>query len=405
MKDDRAELQAVVSEADRAAYAEGFADARAKPEFIRYGAAVFLVSFLYSHAALLAVVFAHEGHSLHAIGLLLSLYAFPVLLMSFLIGAIAGRIGVVMVTRLSICFLIVGFASLYFTVDNFYGALASRMVQGLGQGLFLGSIMSYAQSRLSPRRFVYLLGIFSSMAPMAQAFAPPFGAMILGTLGARPMFLIATIPALVGLALTFTVRTLPPAPQTHGLDFAKAWRRDRIAPLSAAFINGIMLGFVVAYLATVLEAKALPLAAFFIASTAAMFASRVLAMRRMEGVDRHLLVGTGFVLQAASFACIALAGGSWLVVLAGLLFGMGYSVIYPLLSAWMSDGLEPSERVGPQGLLNTIFSLGLFAMPYPLTYLIAAVGYNATLLCLAGLAVVAAFALAAVALRHPQAGN
>lgn len=405
MKNDRSDGPDSASEADRRAYAEGFVDARAKPEFIRFGMAVFLVSFLYSHAALLAVVFAHEGHDLHAIGLLLSLFAFPVLLMSFLIGAIAGRVGVVVTTRLAICLLAIGFASLYFTVDNFYAALASRMVQGLGQGLFLGSIMSYAQSRLSPRQFVYLLGIFSSMAPMAQAFAPPFGALVLGSLGPRPMFIIATIPALVGLALTFTVRSLPPATNTEGLDFGKALRRDRIAPLGAAFVNGTMFGFVMSYLSTVLEAKALPLAAFFIASTAAMFASRVLAMRRMEAVDRHLLVGAGFVLQAASFAGIALAAGSWLVVLAGMLFGMGYSVVYPLLSAWMSEGLAPNERVGPQGLLNTVFGLGLFAMPYPQTYLIAAMGYNATLLSLAGLAIVCAVALAAVALRRPQTGN
>jgi MFS family permease len=405
VKNERSDGPDSASDADRAAYAEGFVDARAKREFARFGVAVFLVSFLFSHGALLAVVFAHEGHDLHAIGLLLSLFAFPVLLTSFLIGAIAGRIGVVVTTRLAICFLVIGYTSLYFTIDSFYGALASRLVQGVGQGLFLGSVMTYAQSLLSPRRFVYLLGLFSAMSPLAQAFAPPFGAMVFSTLGPRLMFLIAAIPALVGLALTFTVRPLPPAGNTQGLDFGKALRRDRIAPLGAAFINGTMFGFVMAYLATVLEAKALPLGAFFIASTAAMFASRVLAMRRMETVDRHLLVGAGFVLQAASFAGIAIARGSWLVVLAGVLFGMGYSVVYPLLSAWMSDGLAANERVGPQGLLNTVHGLGLFAMPFPLTYLIAAMGYNATLLCLAGLAIVSAFALTAVALRHPQTGN
>lgn len=393
------------TDADRKAYSDGFVDARARYEFMRFGTAVFLVSFLYSHAALLAVVFSHEGFDLQHVGLLLSLYVFPVLLTSFSIGAIAGRIGVLATTRIAICLLIVGFASLFFTVDNFYAALASRLVQGLGQGMFLGSILTYAQSRLSPRRFIYLLGVFSSMAPLAQAFAPPFGAVILAHFGPRPMFVVATLPALIGLALTFTVRALPRAAKPQGLDFGKALRRDRMAPLCAAFVNGTMFGFVMAYLSTVLEAKALPLAAFFIASTAAMLASRVLAMRRMEAVDRHFLVAGGFVLEAASFAAVAGAGGSWLVVLAGVLFGMGYSVVYPVLSAWMSDGLPASERVGPQGLLNAVFSLGLFAMPFPQTYLIAAFGYNATLICLAGFATLCAVALAAVALRHSQAGH
>jgi MFS family permease len=402
MKDDD---EAALTGADRIAYSEGFVDARAKSEFKRFGAAVFLVSFLYSHATLLAVVFSRAGFDFHAIGLLLSLYAIPVLLTSFAIGAVAGRLGVLQTTRIAICLLIFGFISLCFTIDDFYGALASRMVQGLGQGLFLGAIMTYAQSRLSPRRFVYLLGVFSTMAPLAQAFGPPFGALVLNSLGARWMFIIATLPALAGFALTFAVRPMPRVAKPQGLDFGKALRRDRIAPLLAAFVNGTMFGFVLAYLAAVLEAKALPLAAFFIASTTAMLAGRVLAMRRMEAIDRHLLVGGGFVLEAIGFAAVALAGASWLVVFAGIVFGMGYSVVYPVLSAWMSDGLAPSERVGPQGLLNAIFSLGMFAMPLPQTYLIAAIGYNATLLCLALMALICAGALAAVALRNPQAGH
>jgi predicted MFS family arabinose efflux permease len=69
----------------------------------------------------------------------------------------------------------------------------------------------------------------------------------------------------------------------------------------------------------------------------------------------------------------------------GILFGTGYSLVYPLLSAWMSEGLEPSRRAGPQALLNTSFNLGLFATPYPETILIAHFGYDATLYALAGL--------------------
>jgi MFS family permease len=392
-------------EADRLAYAEGFVDSRARSEFWRFGAAVFLVSFLYSHGTLFVVVFTREGFDLHSIGLLLSLFAFPVLLMSFLIGMIAGRIGVLQTMRLATALIIIGFASLYFTVDSFYGALASRMIQGLGQGLFLGSILTYAQSLLSPRRFVYLLGVFSTMAPLSQAFGPPFGAATLNAFGARTMFLIAVVPALIGFALTFTVRVLPVTAKPRGLAFGHALRRDRVAPLAAGFVNGTMFGFIMSYLAAVLEAKALPIGAFFLASTAAMLAGRLLAMRRMEAVDRHFLVAGGFVLEALAFTSIALAGGSWFVIAAGILFGMGYSVIYPILSAWMSDGLVPAERVGPQGLLNAIFGLGMFAMPFPQTYLIAAIGYNWSLVCHAVLAVVCAAALGLVALRHPQSGR
>ncbi len=384
---------------DRLAFESGFVDRGARREFIQLGFAGFLVSFMYSHNALFAVVFAREGFDLHQIGLLLSLYAIPVVAVSFFSGAIAARIGVLACCRLSVVLLIVGFFSLRFTAGAFWPALASRFVQGAGQGLFVVSFVTYAQSRLSPTRFVYLLGLFASMMPLAQAFAPPFGAFILNSFGAQTLFLEGTIPACLGLLMTIGLRSLPNPGGERGLDFSAAWRRNRIIPLAAVFVSGTLVGFTGAYLAAALEARALPIGAFFFSSTTAMFAIRFLAMRRFGAADKRLLVGTGFVLEALSFFLVTFAGQSWLIVVAGLLFGMGYSVVYPVLSAWMSEGIAPDRRAGPQALLNTLFNLGSFAMPYPETLLIAHFGYGGTAAALAVFGTVSAMVLFAMALR------
>jgi hypothetical protein len=67
----------------------------------------------------------------------------------------------------------------------------------------------------------------------------------------------------------------------------------------------------------------------------------------------------------------------------GMLFGSGYSVVYPVLSAWISEGLNPSERAGPQALFNAVFNVGLLWMPLPITGLIALFGYGGALQILA----------------------
>ena len=139
------------------------------------------ISFIYSHAALLAVVFAREGFDLHAIGLLLSLYAFPVIVFTFLSGAVARRVGVLNICRIAIALLVVGFFSLRYTASDFWPALGSRLVQGAGQGLLLSAFVTYAQSRLNERRFVYLIGLFTSLfgwrrrsrRPSAPSFSTP----------------------------------------------------------------------------------------------------------------------------------------------------------------------------------------------------------------------------------------
>jgi MFS family permease len=386
-------------DADKLAIDAGFVDAQGRREYFRLALAAFLVSFMYSHGALLAVVFARENFDLHAIGLLLSLYAFPVILFTFLSGAVAARIGVLNTCRIAVALMIVGFFSLRYTAAEFWPALISRLIQGVGQGFLLSSFVTYAQSRLNERRFIYLIGLFSSMFAVGQAFAPPFGAYVLNAFGARMMFLEGTIPACVAIALTFGLRPIPRPRRARGFDISVALKRSQIPAFAAVFVNGTMFGFTAAFLAALLQAKALPIGAFFLASTTTLFASRFLAMGALGALDRRILVAGGFLAQGAGFALLAVAGQSWLIVFSGMLFGMGYSVVYPVLSAWMSEGVEPSERAGPQALLNTAFNIGIFLMPYPQALLIGAFGYGATAMILAALALLAACALLALYAR------
>jgi len=363
----------------------GFIDARARSEYIRLGAGCFLVAVTNAHSALLAIIFGRSGYDLHDIGLLLSIFAVPVVLSALVSGAIADRVGALQTVRLAMVLLTIGFVSFDITRASFAAATVSRVIQGVGQGLFLGSALTYAQGRLSPVRFVYLLGIFSSLMVVSQALGPPLGAYVLGEFGEHAMFLLAAVPGVAGLALTFGLRPLARPPQSPGLHLFSVWRPHFPEPILAVFVSGCMSGFTLAYLAAALEARTIPIASFFVASTASLFASRFFALRHVEEVDRRVVIASGLALMSFAFVAIALAHAVWWpVVVGGILFGTGYSLVYPLLSAWMSEGLEPSRRAGPQALLNTAFNLGLFATPYPETILIAHFGYDATLYVLAG---------------------
>jgi len=364
----------------------GFVDERARGEYIRLGIGCFLAAVMNAHSALLAIIFARSGYDLHDIGLLLSIFAIPVVLSALISGVVADRIGALQTVRLAMALLAIGFLSFDVTRASFTAAAASRIVQGVGQGLFLGSALTYAQGRLSPVRFVYLLGIFSSLMVVSQALGPPLGAYVLGSFGEHAMFAVAALPAIAGLALTFGLRPLPRPAQSPGLRLFSVWRPHFPEPIWAVFISGAMSGFTLAYLAAALEARTIPIACFFVSSTTALFASRFFALRHVEEVDRRVLIANGLTLMSVGFVAVALAHAVWWPVVAGgILFGTGYSLVYPLLSAWMSEGLEPSRRAGPQALLNTSFNLGLFATPYPETLLISRFGYDVTLYLLAGL--------------------
>ncbi len=373
-----------------------YIDDVARKEFIRVGLGVFLVSFMNAHATLFSIVFARNGHDLHAIGVILSAVAIPVIFFALISSEFSARIGVLPTLRLAMLLTIVGFASFYFTRASFGGAIVSRFVQGAGQGLFLSAAITYGQSRLTPARLLFLLGVFSAMMPLSQALGPPVGEWTLARFGENAMIALAVIPGLVGLALTFGVRPIPSPPRTGGLDLVASWTNRLIAPLTAVATAGALFGFAVAYLAPALEARHIPIAAFFTASTLTMFATRFLGLRRVEAVDRRLLVASGLALEAIGYLAVSGAGSrAWVVAIGGVLFGFGHSMIYPVLAVWVTDGVDAARRAGPQAWLNAFFNLGIYATPLPETWLVAAYGYEAAMVSLSVLAGAVALWLAA----------
>ncbi|HPG01912.1 MAG: MFS transporter [Hyphomicrobiales bacterium] len=373
-----------------------YIDQLARGEFIRVGLGVLLVSFMTAHATLFSIIFARNGHDLHDIGVILSSAALPIIFFSLISSEFCTRIGVLPTLRLAMVLCIIGFASFYFTRASFTGAIVSRIVQGAGQGLFLSAAITYGQSRLTPNRLLYLLGVFSAMMPLSQALGPPFGEWSLARFGENAMIAIAVVPGLMGLALTFGVRPIPSPPRAGGLDLVASWRKELVLPLVSVASAGSLFGFAVAYLAPALEARHIPIAAFFTASTLTMFATRFLGLRRVEAVDRRFLVAAGLMLEAIGYVAVSGAGSrAWMVSIGGVLFGFGHSMIYPVLAVWVTDGVDAARRAGPQAWLNAFFNLGIYATPLPETWLVAAYGYEAAMVALAAIAAAVAIWLAA----------
>ena len=378
--------------ADLAARRAGFADVRARREFVLMCAAGMLFSITQNYSTLLAIVFAQNGRSFPEIGVLISLFAAPTLASTLLSGAICSRLGVLPSLRVAMLLTLVGLGSLAVTEQSFYGALASRLVQGAGVGLFLPAAMVYVQSRLTRDRFIYLVTAFSAVIPLGTAFAPPIGEWTLERFGSRIFFLTAVCWCAIGLVLTLGLRPAP-APQTKGLGLRSAAQRRFATPLLAVITGGALYGFVISYLAPALKAHGVPLGVFFIPSTAAMLSSRFLAMRRLEAVHPRFLVAGGLFLSAAGLVCVALTRSWPLAMIAGLALGSGNSVMFPVVAAWMARGAPNAERAGTQAIASTSFYFGIYATPFAQTFLVEAWGFGAAEAILAALACVVAVIL------------
>lgn len=371
----------------------GFIDATGRREFFAMCAAGFLFSVTHNYSALLAIVFERSGHSLPSIGLLLSLFAPPAIAAAFFSSAIIARLGALAAVRWAIILTVAGLCSLALTREHFTLAVVSRVVQAIGVGLFLPAAIVYVQSRITRARFVYLVTVFSAGIPLAAAVAPPLGEWTLRHWGDTAMFAQAALPGLAGVLLTMGLRTAPQAGKATGLALTGAFRGSFILPYIAVTTGGALYGFSISYLATDLQARAIALAAFFVPSSVGMVAVRFIAMRWLSAMRPPKLVMASLAIYALSFVLIAAARDAFVMGLAGVAFGIGNAIMFPVVSAWLGESLAPHERAGPQAIATATFYLGIYATPLVQTFMIGAWGFYATEMAFAGVAALVALVL------------
>jgi hypothetical protein len=209
------------------------------------------------------------------------------------------------------------------------------------------------------------------------------------------MFAIGAVPGCIGFLLTFLIRPLRNASKATGLGIRTAVHRWHGVPALALLIGGSHYGYGGSYLAPALHAQDISLGYFFVPMTIATVSSRVGAMRYLGGFRPRQLASGGLAVSGLSLLVAALATGPLLTVVAGTLLGLGNSMIYPVISAWMGKGAAERARPGVQAIAATSFYMGVYATPFPETYLVAWFGFATTevILGLAGIAVAVALIL------------
>jgi MFS family permease len=245
--------------------------------------------------------------------------------------------------------------------------------------------MTFAKSKLTNERFVYLFGIYASMVPLPNAIGPPLAEAYFAAFGEHLFFVVGAVPAILAAALSLALSdNRPQAGGRGGLPLLPTAVLPGLRqPLVAIMVVGALYGLIPSYMAPLLADESVPIGFFFTSFTLVLFASRFLLIGYLEAWSQRRVLAGGMVAMAVAYGIIALASGWPLVAAAGVLFGLGYSVAYPVLSVWVAEQFEPHQRTTPIALFNTMFSLGILLTPWFGTYVIAVSGYRGLLWVLA----------------------
>lgn len=362
-----------------------FRDERAAKEFWLLSVATFLCFTTHQQSSLLAVVMESHGMALPRIGIVLSAFSAAVVACSLAAGPIASRLGNLATLQLSFGLLLAGYASFQLTIDHFGAAVLSRLVQGIGYALFMPTAMALARSKLGAGRLIYLFGMFSSMVTLPNAVAPPLGEAYLNAFGDSWFFIISAVPLAMALALSAGLTDEPPMPEsgTRLLPLRTAMRPGLRRPLLAILVVGVLYGLTLSYMAPLLVAKGVSIGFYFTSFTILLFASRFVLMRFLPTWPHMALVALGIGAMATAYFLLVFAHGPLTVAIAGIFFGLGYSVAFPTISIAISEQFEPHQRTSCLAVFNTVFSLGMLLTPWLGTYVISALDYAGLLWVLA----------------------
>lgn len=269
----------------------------------------------------------------------------------------------------------------YFFSHEIWQIFSVRFISGVAMGV-IGTATGTYVATIVPRQF-HGRGIsyFSMSTALALCFGPFIGIALIGSLGYDGIFGIATGLSAVSLLLMwFVIDVTPPKDQkrekkTISLD---DFIDKRLVPFSI-FVGIVCLtwGNVQALLADYAKTYDVVAAAssFFLLYAGASLLTRPITGKFYDAHGPVVLIFSTLVLMIVGLLLLASHAGSWVVLLAGAIMGLGFGN-FQSLSQVSGISLVPRERFAQAtSTIFIFFDLGVGMAPYLSGFLVQPVGY------------------------------
>ena len=269
----------------------------------------------------------------------------------------------------------------YFFSHEIWQIFSVRFVSGVAMGV-IGTATGTYVATIVPRQF-HGRGIsyFSMSTALALCFGPFIGIALIGSLGYKGIFTIATVLSAISLVLMwFVIDATPPKDKKRG---KKGLSLDdfidrRLIPFSI-FVGIVCLtwGNVQALLADYAKTYDVVAAAssFFLLYAVASLLTRPITGKFYDAHGPVVLIFSTLVLMIMGLLLLAAHGGSWAVLLAGAIMGLGFGN-FQSLSQVSGISLVPRERFAQAtSTIFIFFDLGVGMAPYLSGFLVEPVGY------------------------------
>lgn len=288
---------------------------------------------------------------------------------------------------------------LYLVPMPFPALIAVRVAHGFGFALMSGSAAAGAALVIPRDRYGEGIGYFSMMQALATGVGPFVAIFITNALGSYiAMFASAAAIALVALASLALLdipeqqragRDVGQAPRERGMGRFVQWS---VVPLaSVLFLCYIgyagILSFVTLYAAEIGQGDAVSL--YFMVYAAVILITRPPVGRRVDRLGENSIIYWCFASLCVGFVVLALAANGAMLLASAALVGFGIGATQSITQAVIARDTPAGELGRGNSTFFMSMDLGSGVGPLVIGVIIPLVGYRASYLVLAGVALLA----------------
>lgn len=298
------------------------------------------------------------GGSQVAAGMFLGCLTYASALSAPLTGALADRVGtrrVIEIASVAITAVSIGYA----VTSRYEVLLMLALVHGVFWSGFLSSSAAYTTEIIPEHRRAEGLGYWGLSSIFAIAVAPPIGLWVFG----RGWGWLCAALVIVNVLMWMMARMLPEVhPHGHSGDRAKGPLIDtRILVASvtlflAAFGYGAVTSFVALFAR---ERGVQPEGLYFTVFAAAMLLTRPTVGPLADRLGHKRVLVPCLALVAAGYLLLALSSSRMGFALSAVVFGFGFSSVYPAFAAYMLRVTDPTRRGSTFGSMLSAFDTGI----------------------------------------------
>jgi len=236
-----------------------------------------------------------------------------------------------------------------------------RLFNGLGHGITTTYFATSAADELPSQKIGEGMGYFGIGTMVTASLAPLLALAIVQRYSFMAFFMTCIgILFVAMLAILGTTESTKVAATDRPTKKAPVFDRQFIPQCSLVFILGVLMSGVMTF--TPIYAQAQHLTAiswFFFVAAIAGVVIRPIVGRAFDQRGPRLVLLISTVLLTIGMVMIALISRNWLLIVAGIFYGVADGAIYPTLQAWVFKVTSMENRDTATGMFLNSYDLGM----------------------------------------------